>query len=137
MEQQKLPPKKNLRSTKSSFSTGDRAERAIGLKHDNSNLSGQSAKKMSGARMWLANLLSNTDISDALLGQVFANKSKSKAALVAEARRVFGSSTKAKHWLHYPRHQFGGKTPFEMTSSEKGRLAVEEILGQIEHGMFS
>jgi Protein of unknown function (DUF2384) len=78
-----------------------------------------------------------TKISDRSAKNRIVTTSPSDSDLLLEAKRIFGTSVKATHWLNYPRYQFDGKSPLEMASTKKGRLAVQEMLGQIEHGMFS
>lgn len=47
-----------------------------------------------------------------------------------------GSTREAKHWLTRVQPALGGATPIEMASTEVGALAVERLLGQLEHGVF-
>ncbi|HLH93211.1 MAG TPA: antitoxin Xre/MbcA/ParS toxin-binding domain-containing protein [Xanthobacteraceae bacterium] len=53
------------------------------------------------------------------------------------ADRVFGSPAKAHRWLRKPKQLLGGRTPVEFLASESGARQVEEMLYQIEHGMFA
>ncbi len=58
------------------------------------------------------------------------------APVLTLAISVFGDPTKAGRWLSKPKHQLGGKTPLELIDTEAGAKAVEEMLHQIEHGIF-
>lgn len=58
------------------------------------------------------------------------------ARISAEADRVFANPGKADKWLRHPTRALGGKPPFELLKSEAGARVVEELLGQIDHGMF-
>lgn len=58
------------------------------------------------------------------------------ARISTEAERVFGSQEKSARWLRKPNSAFSGQTPLELLKSETGGVAVNELLGQIDHGMF-
>jgi putative toxin-antitoxin system antitoxin component (TIGR02293 family) len=51
--------------------------------------------------------------------------------------KVFGEKEKALRWLNKPKHRFAERTPIQMLRTESGGRMVEEMLGQIEHGMFA
>lgn len=53
------------------------------------------------------------------------------------AIRVFAEVDLARAWLEKPKRRFNNRTPIEMLSTETGGRMVEEMLGQIEHGMFA
>jgi putative toxin-antitoxin system antitoxin component (TIGR02293 family) len=53
------------------------------------------------------------------------------------ADRVFGNPAKAHRWLRQPKNMLNGATPVEFLASETGARKVEEMLYQIEHGMFA
>lgn len=57
------------------------------------------------------------------------------ARISTEADRIFGDPGKSTRWLRKPNSAFSGQTPLELLKSEAGALAVEELLGQIDHGM--
>jgi putative toxin-antitoxin system antitoxin component (TIGR02293 family) len=50
---------------------------------------------------------------------------------------VLGDREKALHWLNEPKRRFDGRTPIQMLRTEWGGRIVEEMLGQIEYGMFA
>ena len=54
-----------------------------------------------------------------------------------QAVKVFGEREKALRWLNHPKHRFDERTPVQMLRTEVGGRMVEEMLGQIEHGMFA
>lgn len=58
------------------------------------------------------------------------------ARVIAEADRVFGDAAKSDRWLRRPNPVLRGIRPLAMLRSETGSLAVHELLGQIDHGMF-
>lgn len=53
------------------------------------------------------------------------------------AARVVGDPARALHWLNKPLRRFAGRTPLHMLRTEFGARMVEEMLGQIDHGMFA
>jgi putative toxin-antitoxin system antitoxin component (TIGR02293 family) len=57
--------------------------------------------------------------------------------IYAKARDVFEDGEEAARWLIEPLESFAGKTPLELSSTEPGAREVEQILGRIEHGVFS
>ena len=54
-----------------------------------------------------------------------------------QAVQVFGDREHARKWLHQPRQRFDQRTPLSMLRTDLGGRMVEEMLGQIEHGMFA
>lgn len=71
------------------------------------------------------------------LNQVETDRAFRVANVIKNAERVFGDKDKAHHWLRSKRPQFSGQTPLSMLATEVGTGMVEEMLGQIDHGMFS
>ena len=59
------------------------------------------------------------------------------ARVSGEADRVFGDPEKSSRWLRKPNAALAGNRPLDMLKSETGSRAVDELLGQIDHGMFS
>ena len=51
--------------------------------------------------------------------------------------KVFGDPDRARDWLNKPKKRFGGRTPIEMLRTEVGARMVEELLVQIDYGMFA
>ena len=51
--------------------------------------------------------------------------------------RVFGDADKARRWLSKPMIRFEERTPLTMMRSELGSRTVEEILIQIDEGLFA
>ena len=59
------------------------------------------------------------------------------ARLFARAREVLGDSTAARDWLRMPARALGFATPLEFAETEAGGREVENLLGRIEHGVFT
>jgi putative toxin-antitoxin system antitoxin component (TIGR02293 family) len=57
--------------------------------------------------------------------------------LVARAQAVLGDEAKARAWLERPLRELGGKTALELSATEPGARAVEQVLGRLEHGVFA
>jgi len=59
------------------------------------------------------------------------------ARLYNLGRRVFGNPDKARRWLSKPKQRFAERTPLAMMRTELGGRQVEEMLYQIDEGMFA
>lgn len=59
------------------------------------------------------------------------------ARLLARAIEVLGNKERALRWLKTPRSYFGGKPPLDFVDTELGSHEVFNLLGRIEHGVFS
>ena len=66
-----------------------------------------------------------------------SNKALRLARIASEADRVFGNQEKADRWLRAPHSRLNGKTPLSLLKSEAGAIVIEEMLGQIDHGIFA
>jgi putative toxin-antitoxin system antitoxin component (TIGR02293 family) len=51
--------------------------------------------------------------------------------------KIFGNPDKARRWLSKPKHRFDGRSPLAMMRTNLGGNAVEEMLYQIDEGMFA
>lgn len=71
----------------------------------------------------------DTDLSDhivALLG------------IFSEVLQLFeGDENDARHWLKSPEKALGNKLPIEVIELEVGRKLVHELIGRLEHGIFT
>jgi len=59
------------------------------------------------------------------------------ARILARAQATFGDSEAALDWVREPKMRFEGKSPIQMMSTETGGRLVEEMLVQIDEGMFA
>jgi putative toxin-antitoxin system antitoxin component (TIGR02293 family) len=59
------------------------------------------------------------------------------ARLAAQAAQVLGSEDKASRWLHTPNRALGGEAPLTLLDTDLGARQVEDVLGRIEHGVYS
>lgn len=59
------------------------------------------------------------------------------ARIAAQATEVLGSTDKAAHWLQRPNRALGGREPLRLLDTDAGAREVEDVLGRIEHGVFS
>jgi putative toxin-antitoxin system antitoxin component (TIGR02293 family) len=54
-----------------------------------------------------------------------------------QAVSVFGGVEQARTWLNKPKKRFDERTPLQMLRTDFGGRMVEEMLGQIDEGMFA
>ncbi len=59
------------------------------------------------------------------------------ARVLARAESVLGGDKQALAWMREAKQRFGGRTPFEMLTTESGGRLVDEMLIQIDEGMFA
>jgi len=59
------------------------------------------------------------------------------ARLVGKAVDVLGSEADARQWLTSAQRGLGGAAPLDYADTEVGAREVENLLGRIEHGVFS
>jgi putative toxin-antitoxin system antitoxin component (TIGR02293 family) len=58
--------------------------------------------------------------------------------LFGRALELFeGDAGAARTWLAKPARALGGAAPFEVAASEVGAREVENLIGRLEHGVFS
>lgn len=58
------------------------------------------------------------------------------ARLLSQAESVYESRERALQWLRTSHPQLSGRTPLEMLKTDTGSRLVEELLVQIDEGMF-
>ena len=56
--------------------------------------------------------------------------------LFSHAESVYGSRERALGWLRHSRTRFGKRTALNLLKTDVGSRIVEEMLVQIDHGMF-
>lgn len=59
------------------------------------------------------------------------------ASSFQRAIEVLGSLDEARRWFANPKRALGGKTPMEFCDTEPGAGEVFNLLGRIEHGVFT
>ncbi|HEX3131777.1 MAG TPA: antitoxin Xre/MbcA/ParS toxin-binding domain-containing protein [Thermoanaerobaculia bacterium] len=57
--------------------------------------------------------------------------------IAVHASEVLGGKEQASRWLHTPNRALGGQMPLQLLDTDLGSRQVEEILGRIEHGVYS
>lgn len=57
--------------------------------------------------------------------------------LFEKAEVVFENADLARQWLNRPQFGLGGEIPLDFAKTENGAREVENLLGRIEHGVFS
>ena len=58
------------------------------------------------------------------------------ARLLVRAEEALGDVEKSRRWLSSPNRSLGGQRPLTLLDSDAGALAVERVLGRIEHGVY-
>jgi len=71
------------------------------------------------------------------LSQEESGRAVRVARISALAETVFGDPAQALRWLRKPKQRFEGRTPLELLATETGARLVEEMLYQIDEGMFA
>ncbi len=66
-----------------------------------------------------------------------SDKALRAARVLAYAERVFGSREKALSWMRQAKKRFEGETPMQMLQTEAGARLVEQMLTQVDEGMFA
>ena len=59
------------------------------------------------------------------------------ARLMGKTVSVFGNEEDARQWLASPQFGLGGAVPLDYAKTEVGAREVENLLGRIEHGVYS
>ncbi len=59
------------------------------------------------------------------------------AALLDRAVQVFEGEADAADWLRTPNIALGGDTPLALADTELGAREVDDLLGRLEHGVYS
>jgi Antitoxin Xre/MbcA/ParS C-terminal toxin-binding domain len=59
------------------------------------------------------------------------------AELTNLAADVFEDRPEARRWMDSPLHALGGRTPRDLCRTKTGAEQVRQLLGRIEHGVFS
>ncbi len=59
------------------------------------------------------------------------------STVIAKGLEVFEDTTDFKYWLATKNTALGGKTPIQLLSFSFGREQIFDVLGRIEHGIYS
>ena len=59
------------------------------------------------------------------------------AKLFDMARELMGDEQLARQWLKSPKRALAGKTPLDFADTEPGAQEVADLLGRLQHGVFS
>jgi putative toxin-antitoxin system antitoxin component (TIGR02293 family) len=66
-----------------------------------------------------------------------SDKALRAARVLALAERVFANREKALSWMRQAKKRFEGETPMQLLQTEAGARLVEEMLIQIDEGMYA
>ena len=56
--------------------------------------------------------------------------------VTSRAIEVFGTREKAMRWLRTPVRSLGNNTPMSLLQNSEGFVRVQDMLGQVEHGVW-
>lgn len=62
---------------------------------------------------------------------------KITSELLDHVSRILGDEETARYWLHTPKKALGGRIPMDVVCDFEGLESVRNLLGRIEHGVFS
>ena len=57
--------------------------------------------------------------------------------ILAHAEQVFNNRSKVATWLHRPNQALHNAIPLDLLDTDIGATQVDDVLGRIEHGIFS
>lgn len=57
--------------------------------------------------------------------------------VMAHAEQVFHDRIKAAEWFHRPNRALNGAIPLQLLDNEIGVTQVDDVLGRLEHGVYS
>jgi putative toxin-antitoxin system antitoxin component (TIGR02293 family) len=66
-----------------------------------------------------------------------SDKALRAARVLVLGEKIFANHEKALSWLRQPKKRFKGETPMAMLQTEAGARLVEQMLIQIDEGMFA
>lgn len=67
-----------------------------------------------------------------------SNRIAQLAMLFDDVMELFeGNAESAAHWFHTPKKALGGATPIEYADTEPGVREIQDLIGRLEHGIFS
>jgi putative toxin-antitoxin system antitoxin component (TIGR02293 family) len=58
-------------------------------------------------------------------------------SMAARAMEVLGGDREARRWIHASNRALGGERPIDLLDTDIGAQAVTDVLGRIEHGVYS
>ena len=79
----------------------------------------------------------NRKIQEGRLNADQSERFNRMAQMLNRTIEVLGSQEQAVRWLKTPRAYFGGKPPLDFADTELGSREVLNLLGRVEHGVFS
>jgi putative toxin-antitoxin system antitoxin component (TIGR02293 family) len=59
------------------------------------------------------------------------------ASVAVRAHEVLGDAASMRRWLRSPNRALAGQTPISLLDTEQGAQVVLDVLGRLEHGVFS
>jgi putative toxin-antitoxin system antitoxin component (TIGR02293 family) len=74
--------------------------------------------------------------SSKVISQQKSDSLKILESILELGKQVLGSDEELNNWLHNPVFKLEGEKPIDLIKTESGRRKVEEVLHQIEYGIY-
>ena len=74
--------------------------------------------------------------TDTMLAPEEVDRALRLARIQTKADRVFGEAERASLWLRSPNKRLSGQSPLQVLKHEAGAMLIEEMLVQIDHGIY-
>lgn len=58
------------------------------------------------------------------------------ARVLVRAESALGDAPRGRRWMTEPNQALGEERPIDLLDSDAGTLAVEQVLGRVEHGVY-
>jgi putative toxin-antitoxin system antitoxin component (TIGR02293 family) len=108
-------------------------KKALELLKDKARLDyNQLARVLDVSRQTLTNKKANGKFN-----QEVSNKILALADIYSYGYDVFQDTERFNRWIFSENSALGGRVPFEILTTYYGRLSVNNIIGRIEHGVYS
>ena len=75
--------------------------------------------------------------TDKLLSPEYSSRLWNLAEVMALATRVLGTAAAAERWLDRPAIALNGNRPLDLMKTIQGSAAVKDLLGRLEHGVYT
>lgn len=90
------------------------------------------AQALSVTRSTLINKKGDQKFNDSLAERIVA-----LADLYSFGYEVFDNEEHFNDWMSHPNQALGGKPPFDFIDNQYGREEIHNLIGRIEHGVYS
>ena len=92
----------------------------------------QLASTLSVARATLINKKNNEKFNQSVSERIV-----SVADIYSYGYEVFEDEERFNEWIFRPNHALGGERPYDLLNNQFGREEIKNLIGRIEHGVYS